>query len=262
VPPIIIKTLKEIGLSEKEVVVFLVLLERGSVLVSLVAKAAKLNRTTTYGILKELAEKGLVSSTQKQGAVRYQSIAPELLPGYIERRRETLAEIKKEIEEQVPQMQLLRSKGAVLPKIQFFEGAEGVLGVYDDHLATNAPYEMVGFANPEEIVRFLPAHYFTKYRHEKEKRDISARGIFADSPLARKYATDIYADTKEHVRPIVRYLSREKFPFKGEITAYGKNKVSIINLKENQLTALVITDESFHQMMRTIFELAWKETQS
>ncbi|OGG47362.1 hypothetical protein A2671_02295 [Candidatus Kaiserbacteria bacterium RIFCSPHIGHO2_01_FULL_49_13] len=261
-PPIIAKVLKEIGLSDKEAVVFLVLLERGPTLVSSVAQIAKLNRTTTYGIIKELVQRGLVSSVQKQGATRYQSIAPELLPGYIERRREELAENKKNIEKELPQIELLRNKRSILPKIQFHEGAEGVMAVYDDHLATDEPYEMLGFADLDQIVKFLPQNYLTKYMREKEKRGIKVRGIFADSELARKYTTELHPNTRESMRAAIHYLPKENFPFKGEITAYGKNKVSIINLKEDQVSALVVADESFYEMMKVIFELAWNGTSS
>src|SRR3989338_1649500 len=212
-PPIIAKVLKEIGLSDKEAVVFLVLLERGPTLVSSVAQIAKLNRTTTYGIIKELVQRGLVSSVQKQGATRYQSIAPELLPGYIERRREELAENKKNIEKELPQIELLRNKRSILPKIQFHEGAEGVMAVYDDHLATDEPYEMLGFADLDQIVKFLPQNYLTKYMREKEKRGIKVRGIFADSELARKYTTELHPNTRESMRAAIHYLPKENFPF-------------------------------------------------
>src|SRR3989338_2244798 len=92
-PPTIKKALESIGLGDKETRVLLVLLENGPMFAAAVARAAKLNRTTTYGILKELASKGLVSSSSG-AATKYQSIAPELLPAYIERRGNELLEIK------------------------------------------------------------------------------------------------------------------------------------------------------------------------
>ena len=96
-PPEIRKALKEIGLSDKETAVLLVLLEKGPLYAAAIAKAAKLNRTTAYGILKELSGKGLASQIKRGGADQWQSIAPELLPGYIERRRDALTESSKAI---------------------------------------------------------------------------------------------------------------------------------------------------------------------
>src|SRR5690348_15732173 len=102
--PQLTQLLTSLGLHKKQITVFGVLLERGPMFASAIARAAKLNRTTTYGILNELMEKGLVSSAKVESATRYQSIAPELLPAYIERQREALAESRKQAEQLAPQL--------------------------------------------------------------------------------------------------------------------------------------------------------------
>ena len=56
----------------------------------------------------------------------------------------------------------------------------------------------------------------------------------------------------------MRFVSKESFPFKGEITVYGTNKVAIVNLNKEYLTGLIIEDETIHNMMKMIFELSWK----
>src|SRR4051812_31223410 len=116
--PVLKKALGQIGLGEKQIAVLSVLLENGPLLASAIARLAKLNRTTTYGLLKELSSMSLVSQVKRDGADQYQSIAPELLPQYIEKRREDLSETKREIEALVPQIKLLRAKGKSLPKVQ------------------------------------------------------------------------------------------------------------------------------------------------
>ena len=52
---------KKLGLSDKETAVYLSLLEHGAVSVRELARAANLNRGTTYDILKKLQAEGLVS---------------------------------------------------------------------------------------------------------------------------------------------------------------------------------------------------------
>src|SRR3989338_3097502 len=104
------KALEAIGLGEKEVRVLTALLESGPTFAAAVARRAKLNRTTTYGILKELMQRGLVTSAEDRGVLRYQSIAPDMLPAYIKRKGKELLETKEEVEKLVPQIKLLRSK--------------------------------------------------------------------------------------------------------------------------------------------------------
>jgi len=136
--PILKRALENTGLSDKQTAVLGVLLENGgSMLVASIARAAKLNRTTVYDILNELVDKGLASKVKKEGAFRYQSIAPESLPSYVERRRDALEESKRELAELVPQIKLMQSKGRALPKVQFFEGQEGMQQAYEDVLVNN-----------------------------------------------------------------------------------------------------------------------------
>lgn len=258
-PPIVEKTLKELGLGDKERAILITLFEGGPMLAAAIARTAKINRTTTYGVLQNLSALGLVSSTKKEGATRYQSIAPEMLPAYIRRRRNLLADSEKMLAEAIPQIKLLRAKGKSLPKVQFFEGKEGVMAVYDDHIQIEQPYEMLGFADIEEISKFLPFSYFSNYCREKERKGITTRGIFADNPTAKKYEIDIYGKVNPKTKPVVRYVPAGQFPLKGEITMYGENKVSIIQLWGENSSAILIEDKPYYDMMKVIFELAWNQ---
>jgi len=251
------KTLLAIGLSDKEVLVLALLLYKSPLRANAIAKELRFNRTTAYWVLGELTDKGLVSSTKKGSATTYQSVPARMLPGYIERRREALKATRDQLEALVPQLEAARNPTKALPKVQYFEGTDGVMAVYDDHLATSN-YEMLGFADIDEISKFLPLSYFTKYTQEKDKKRITTRGIFADNPTAHRYETEAYKDADPKAKPNVRYLPPEQFPFKGEITMYGKDKVSIIQLYGESSNAIVITDAAYYGMMRTIFELCWR----
>jgi len=60
--------------------------------------------------------------------------------------------------------------------------------------------------------------------------------------------------------PEIRYVPAEKFPFKGEITIYGTNKITVINLNKEYLTGIILEDETIHNMMRLVFELSWSSS--
>src|SRR3989344_5927610 len=63
----IVENLRQFGLNEKEISVYLSLISLGRSPVRLVAKEAKVNRGTTYDILKNLVELGLVSYYKDYG---------------------------------------------------------------------------------------------------------------------------------------------------------------------------------------------------
>src|SRR3989338_10201335 len=167
--PSITKVMQSIGLGDKQIRVLTVLLESGPMFASAIARAGKLNRSTTYVILKELQEKGLVSSAKEQSATRYQSIAPELLPGYIERKREELAESKKEIEEMLPQIKLMRSKRNRLPKVQFFEGKEAVEQAYEDTLDGNNERSLRDITGVDAVFTNVDQKFLKYYLEKRAK---------------------------------------------------------------------------------------------
>ena len=245
-PPVVSKALKEIGLSEKERSVLLVLLERGPILASAIAKAAKLNRTTTYGILHELAEKGLVSSSKKEGGTRYQSITPDMLPTYIRRRREALAESEKEIEDVVPQILLLRSKGKVLPRVQYFEGARGVEQAYMDMAEHNNGKIIYALTGLEGAVTGLDPKFMNHFIETRMSRGIRAEYIVPETEIAREATKD---DAKK--MRVAKFIPRQ-FNFNTEICVYDQ-KVSILSYALENPIALIIEDETISHAMRQIF---------
>ena len=88
-------TLIHIGFSQKEVTVYLALLELGQGTVSLIARRAGINRTTGYDILDSLSQKGLVSISGKEPKQEYAAEPPEMIKKYLEseiqKKRDALA---------------------------------------------------------------------------------------------------------------------------------------------------------------------------
>lgn len=245
-PPIVSKALKEVGLGEKERAVFVVLLERGPMLASAVAKAAKLNRTTTYGILKELAEKGLVSSSKKDGGTRYQSIAPEMLPSYIKRRRDALAESEKEFSDALPQIKLLRSKRNILPKIQFFEGLEGLVQAYQDTIDSNRGKKLWALTGLEGAYTRTDPKLVEYYPAARARAGVEAFYITPATDVARKM-TGLDEKFLRHSKFIP-----PEFNFDSEITIYD-NKVGIYSYRKENPIALIIEDETIAHTLKQIY---------
>ena len=239
-PPVVKRSLREIGLSDKESTVLLVLLEHGPMPAAAIAKAAKLNRTTTYGILKELAGRGLISSVKKEAATRYESIAPELLPAYIRRRQDSLAESEKEIQNILPQIKLLRSKSVALPKVRFFEGKEGVEQAYEDTLENNKGKLLQNILGIDAVYTKLDSKFVRYYLNKRDRLGIRSTYITPDTGLSRKY--------KEGE---VRYIP-EKYAMDTEICIYD-NKVGIFSLALENPVALIIEDDTISHTMKQIF---------
>lgn len=245
--PSITKAMRSIGLHDKQIRVLNVLLESGPMFASAIARAAKLNRSTTYVILKELQEKGLVSSAKGSSATRYQSIAPELLPGYIERKREELAESKKEIEGILPQIKFLRQKRGALPKVQFFEGTEGVKQAYEDTLENNEEKLLRDITGVDAVFTNLDQKFLKYYLEKRARLGVHCVDLAPESDWARKSKED---DAK-YLRT-TKFIPA-KFNFDGEVSVYG-NKVGLFSYAQENPIALIIEDATIAKMMKQIFD--------
>ena len=216
-------------------------------LASSIARTAKLNRSTTYGVLKLLSDKGLASSVKKKGAERYQSIASDQLPNYIERRRSLLAETKQQIAELVPQLNLLRSKGKTLPKVQFFEGEEGVKQAYEDTLENNKGKQLKDISGIDAAFRTLGESWATYYLKKRTKLGIKCIDLAPESEWARKSK----ADDKKYLR-ITKFLPAQ-YGFDAELALYD-NKIGIFSYAQENPIALIIEDDTVSDMMQKLFD--------
>lgn len=253
-----ILAIQSAGLSEKSARVYLTLLELGGAFPSQIAKYTKLQRSTVYEILADLSIKGLISEIKKRNKYFYTIEDPKRLLHFSERSLVRAQENNEKFREFLPELEGFYRGTTDKPKVSYFEGTEGVTEIYEDHISIKEKYEMLGFVNVAELMRFLPQEKYREYVRKKEKLGITTRGILPDTTNDRAYEEMIYKSARQKILPQVRFIPKEEFPWKGDITIYGSKKISIINFDERQATGIIIESETIYKMMRMIFELAWK----
>ncbi|TSC78755.1 MAG: transcriptional regulator TrmB [Parcubacteria group bacterium Gr01-1014_33] len=240
--------LRELEFSEKEVKVYLALLEIGSAVASDIAKKAKIKRSTTYVVLDSLAERGLISVVERRGVQLYSAAPPEQLVRHLQgmaRRYSVFADVAKEL---IPELKASRiATKTSVPKVHFFEGSEGIKTVYEDTLASleeirvHAGFERTGQTESDAG---------TKRWHGKS--DIKIQTIVLDTPGDRKRA----APDKESLRKIL-LTSREKSGFSSEMNIYD-DRVVFISPSEN--FALIAESKEFAGALRGICDAAEQRT--
>src|SRR3990167_6712494 len=87
-----IKELMSLGLKDKEVVVYLSCLELGPSPAQVIAKKAGVVRATTYVILEELMNMGLVTKYKEGKKTMFSAEAPRQLLRLLERQEEARSE--------------------------------------------------------------------------------------------------------------------------------------------------------------------------
>jgi sugar-specific transcriptional regulator TrmB len=161
--------LKKLGLSEKEVKVYLSLLEYGAISIRGLADLTGLNRGTVYDILKRLQEWGLVSFYHQKTKQQFVAEKPERLLRLAEEREKEAARIKDQLGGFIPELSALADKGASSPVTKYYEGKNGVKAILEDVLESQNPGEEYYVYSARKASEDLNAAFpdFTKARVKK-----------------------------------------------------------------------------------------------
>ncbi|GEM_PF-424700 len=257
----IVANLQETGLSQKASIIYSYLLEMGGAYPSDIATETRVNRSTVYKILTDLSVKGLVNEIERGKKIYYQIDNPKKLLRLAERNAANANDAVEQVQSLLPELQGYFADHTNKPRLLYFEGAEGVLSVYDDLVAGDKPYELLSIANSANILEFLDEKYYRKFRKRKVEIGITVRGILPATEESRVVVEDVHSDVPSRFKPKVRYLPPKDFPLEGEIIIYGDSKMLITNLNPRHPSGFIIEDKSLHRMMRIIFDLAWKGAQ-
>jgi sugar-specific transcriptional regulator TrmB len=98
-------SLKEIGLTDGEVRVYLSLLKLGSTKTGRLASSARVSSSKVYKILARLEQKGLVSHVLRDGVTYFSALSPKHLLQYLDDESEKINEKKKVVEGLMPSLE-------------------------------------------------------------------------------------------------------------------------------------------------------------
>ncbi len=257
---LLISKLEKSGLTDKEALVYMALLELGGAFPSRVAEYTALNRSTVYNVLLNLSVRGLINEVENKNKLFYQIERPYKLVTYAEGRVRKAEDSLGFVKNIIPDIENLYSFLGERPKITYYEKEEGVLQIYEEHISTKKPYEMVAWANASALISFLPGPFFDRYVKTKARLGIKTRGILPDTPANRAFNGIRYKGIQKKIHPEMRFVPLSHFPLDGlcEITIYGDKKVSIVNFEKTKMIGTVIEDASIQKIMKMIFELSWE----
>lgn len=237
----IINSLVDLGLKENEARVYLATLKLGQATVGKIAEAADLQRTFVYDILADLKDKGLASEIEIRGTKHYNAVS-------VNRLKEIQKKKFQVFEAFIPELKAMEKSVGDRPRVQFFEGAEGIMSALSDTLNQPDGSQILAYATGEGFYSDHPK-WIADYLRKRIKKRIAVCAIGPDNATNRDYL----AHDKEHMRTTV-LISQEDFPFTNEIDIYG-NKVLILSLI-GELVAVIVESESIANTQRAIFKLS------
>ncbi|MFZ2188429.1 MAG: helix-turn-helix domain-containing protein [Candidatus Moraniibacteriota bacterium] len=128
--------LKKIGLNDKEVKIYLKLLEYGAISVRGLAEISELNRGTTYDVLKRLQEIGLVSYYYQEKKQRFVAEEPEKLLEILKNRELEIKNVKSGILDIIPELKSIQDKKDLRPVSKLYDNRAGIKTILNDLLSS------------------------------------------------------------------------------------------------------------------------------
>lgn len=240
--------LQDAGLSLSEATTLIALLQHEEgVRASDLAKEARLNRTTLYGVAKSLTEKGLVSVVEERGVLRYQSIRPEFLVDYIERAKHQLETSAEEVKKVLPLLQAARADiGHPYPTVQFFEGREGIKQIYEDTVKNNKSKTLYGFLGADAGLEFMGYDWINTYIASRMKHGVKAYTVATDTQALRGF------QSRDNQELRSTKLLPPGYEFELEVVVYD-DKVLIASFQPERPLAVLIEDSEIAKMMKALF---------
>lgn len=241
-----ISILKKLNLNDKEIKVYLKLLEYGAISVRSLAEITEINRGTTYDILKRLQELGLVSYYHLETKQHFVAEDPEKLLKVLRDQEAELHSAKDKIQELIPELKSLQDKEDNKPSTKLYEGKNGIKQILDDVLDSMAKYGTKEYyvysatKASEDINNAYPD--FTK---ERIKKGVAVKAISL-AQGGRTYGLDErrWLNTNEESATY--------------ILIYANKCAFISRDKRGTPVGVIIENQNIYETQRVIFNSLWQ----
>ncbi len=147
----------------------------------------------------------------------------------------------------IPQIKLLRTKGKVLPKVQFFEGKEGVLQAYEDVLENNKEKLLRGITGMDAVYKEFGEKWVEYFISKRTRLGTQCINLVPETEGGKRSKED-----DQKYRRTTKFLP-EKYNFAGDISIYD-NKVGIFTYVQENPVAVIIEGNDIADMMKQLFD--------
>ena len=241
------KYLQNIGLSDKESIVYISLIQVDTTSVLDLSRKTKLKRPTVYVILESLAKKGLVSETTVGKKTHYQAEPPERLETFVERQKLVLEESQKTLKDVIPQLKSIQRESSQKPIVKYFEGRDGIISMLEE-LFAGVPNKKNGetylLYPKDQLDELFTNQEREKYRSIRISRNIKSKVLYTSEKSEKP--SDATGDRIK--------IDGKKYPITCDISIY-EDKVKISTLGK-KLSGIFIRNKDFAETLRSLMILS------
>jgi len=233
--------IKQLGLSQKEAMIYLTLLKIGNATVPKIAKYSNIPSSTARDTLVTLSEKGLVSKYKTGSKNHYSPTEPRLLKEKVMRQVDLVNDL-------VPKLNALYHPLLKETTVRYFDHRSGFDVLFKE--IANEAHDLlaIGSADVEE---FLP-EYFPELTKVRLKYSIPLKLILPYS----EYARVVQKEDSKQLRKTKILKETTKIPATMFI---WQNKLAVFSVGDNP-SVLLLEDNNMTQMFKIMFDIIWQST--
>ncbi len=239
----LLEILTDIGLDKIEAEVYLTSLSLGPTTVLSIARGSEIKRTTVYGIIESLKNKGLMRIELKGLKQLYVAENPEKLEAILDNR-------KREFSAKLPDFMALYKLEGGESSIKYYTGLKAMKRIYLstlDDIRSGGEYLVI--TNEKKWFELDPTFWMKEYIEERAKLPCKTRLISQDSDIAqehKKFQRNYNEEFKIFNKEVLLNIDMVLIP----------NKLIIVDLLP-PLTTLVIENKNIIELQKALFEIIW-----
>jgi sugar-specific transcriptional regulator TrmB len=235
--------LKELGLNDKEIAIYMILLKSGPKTIWEIASSINYKRTSIYDYIKSLLQKNIIVKKIEDKKTFYTAVEPNYLLELINSKREKIISAVKHLNS-------LKTIDKTSPsKFIYYLGVEGIKTIMNTILSEENSI-LLGYGSnklSEEILRFYPENFAQK-RLEKNIylnaiiEPISKFSAFKNKKFAK--LTKIKHNPLMALQKIVVFLTSKK--------------TIILSMDKNEPAGIIIDNKAIYDSQKSLFNYLWK----
>ncbi len=171
-----------LGFKEEEVRTYLSLLDVGSSSGGDLAKKIGMPRPTVYGYLESLVRGGLATQSVRRGVKVFTAESGDRIRILYKRKIEDLRSKEKALDTIIPELEKRAGMSFMRPRIQIFEGRDGIETALQDHLSYTK-IMMLAFWSIRSAIEATSDDFFWYLNKERIRRDMHLRGIWPQDQI-------------------------------------------------------------------------------
>lgn len=239
--------LEELGLSEKEVKVYLASLELGSATVQNIAGKSGVVRSSSYVAIGALTNRGLMSTFTKGKKEFFAAEKPEQLLRILKTKKKQLDEQESKLKNAMPELQALIALSVDKPEVKYYEGLDG-LDAMREKIFESGAKELRVIANIDQVRSVISEEDRALHSIRIKKHKIKGREILVSSKKIN--LPDIVP-----VGWVFKWAKDSALTGMGEITIFD-DYISLISYQD-KMYGFLLKSEMIAATAKTLFDTAW-----